>query len=85
MKNAAKRTLEKAIATASFLVAVALAFTSIILSDENDIAANTCLAIAQFLTLTATLLGIDYKFNAHGTQQFTAGNKEQQPAQHTQV
>lgn len=60
-----KRYLEKAIATASFVVAVALSFTSMILSPDNDVAANVCLVIAQFLTLTATLLGIDYKFNGH--------------------
>lgn len=61
-----KRQLEKTIATASFATAVALAFTSMIISEDNDIAANVCLVIAQFLTLTATLLGIDYKFNTYG-------------------
>lgn len=61
-----KRYLEKTIATASFLVAVALSFLSLLISEENDIAANVCLVVAQFLTLTATLLGIDYKFSAHG-------------------
>lgn len=65
----------------SFLVAVALAFTSLLLGEDNDIAANVCLVIAQFLTLTATLLGIDYKFSTHGTATtFTAGHQEQQPA-----
>lgn len=57
------RNIEKAIATASFTAAVALAFTSLLISPDNDIAANTMLTIAQFLTLTATILGIDYKFN----------------------
>lgn len=59
----AKRILEKTIATASFAVAVALSFVSMFLSKDHDIAANVCLVVAQFLTLTATLLGIDYKFN----------------------
>lgn len=59
----AKRILEKTIATASFAVAVALSFVSMFLSEDHDIAANVCLVVAQFLTLTATLLGIDYKFN----------------------
>ena len=77
-----KRHLEKTIATLSFVVAVALAFTSLFLSKDNDIAANVCLAIAQFLTLTATLLGIDYKFAAHGNQ-FSAGTAQQQPPQPT--
>lgn len=74
-----KRILEKTIATASFVVAVALAFTSIFLSEDNDIAANVCLAIAQFLTLTATLLGIDYKFTSYD-KFTTAGTSQQQPA-----
>ena len=64
----------------SFIVAVALAFTSLLISHDNDIAANVCLAIAQFLTLTATLLGIDYKFSANGQGHFTTGNPQQQPA-----
>lgn len=58
-----KRTLEKTIATASFVVAVVLAFVSMAISRDHDIAANVLFVIAQFLTLTATLLGIDYKFS----------------------
>lgn len=57
------RLLEKTIATASFVVAVVLAFVSMAISDDNDIASNVLFTIAQFLTLTATLLGIDYKFS----------------------
>lgn len=75
------RYVEKSIATASFLAAVALAFASLLISETNDIAANVCLVIAQFLTLTATLLGIDYKFNSNGFNKITPGNKEQQPTQ----
>ncbi len=59
---AENRMLEKTIATASFCTAVALAFTSMAISTDNDIASNVLFVIAQFLTLTATLLGIDYKF-----------------------
>lgn len=58
-----RRPIEKAIATASFIAAVALAFTSLLISPEHDIAANAMFTIAQFLTLSATILGIDYKFN----------------------
>lgn len=65
MKKPVSRALEKTIATASFLVAVVLAFISMFISSDQDIASNVLLAIAQFLTLTATLLGIDYKFLAH--------------------
>lgn len=57
------RILEKSIATGSFLVAVVLAFVSLAISPEHDIASNVLFVIAQFLTLTATLLGIDYKFS----------------------
>lgn len=65
MPSQQKRILEKTIATASFSVAVALSFTSLLISKEHDIAANVCLVVAQFLTLTATLLGIDYKFSSY--------------------
>lgn len=58
-----KRHLEKTIATASFVVAVVLSFLSLIISEDHDIASNVLFVIAQFLTLTATLLGIDYKFS----------------------
>lgn len=58
------RTLERLLAVASFLTAVALAFTSMLLSDDHDIAANVLFVIAQFLLFTATVLGIDYKFTS---------------------
>lgn len=57
------RRIEKSIAAASFAVAVALAFTSMLLREDHDLTANVLLAIAQFLTLCCTILGIDYKFN----------------------
>lgn len=79
------RRLEKSIATMSFLVAVALSFTSMFLSSNYDIAANVCLVVAQFLTLTATLLGIDYKFTSnHGAIKFTAGNQKQESPKPTE-
>lgn len=59
------RKLEKSIAAGSFVVAAALAFTSMAVRTDNDITANVLLAIAQFLTLTCTLLGIDYKFSTY--------------------
>lgn len=58
-----KRLLEKNIATSSFVVAVVLSFLSMAISEDHDIASNVLFVIAQFLTLTATLLGIDYKFS----------------------
>lgn len=57
------RRLEKGISAASFLTAAALAFTSMAIQEDHDVTANVLLAIAQFLTLTCTLLGIDYKFS----------------------
>lgn len=56
---------EKFVAVASFFAAVILAFTSIIVSDDHDVAAGVLMMCAQFLTLTATIFGIDYKFNSH--------------------
>ena len=51
------------LAVAAFAVAGALAFTSMLISQDHDIAANVLLAVAQFLTFAATILGIDYKLN----------------------
>lgn len=58
------RRIEKSISATSFAVAVLLAFTSMAIREDHDITANVLLAMAQFLTLTCTLLGIDYKFNS---------------------
>lgn len=57
-----KRTIEKAIAVGCFLAAVGLAFTSMIISEDHDIAAGVLMMCAQFLTLCATIIGVDYKF-----------------------
>ena len=58
------RKLEKSISSISFAVAVLLAFTSMAIREDHDITANVLLGMAQFLTLTCTLLGIDYKFSS---------------------
>lgn len=58
------RLLEKFIATASFFAAVALAFAALLLNDHADIESGALFTCAQFLTLTATILGFDYKFHA---------------------
>lgn len=57
------RKFEKTLAALSFATAVILSFVGVAIGKENGIAGNTCMVIAQFLTLTATLLGFDYKFN----------------------
>lgn len=76
-----RRTLEKTIATASFIVAVALSFISLAISEDHDIASGTLMVIAQFLTLCATILGIDYKFSfpIHDSQR----HPQQQPIEHS--
>ena len=70
-----RRIIEKGVAVASFVTAVALSFTSLLISADHDIAANVLFVVAQFLTLTATILGIDYKFTAHAKT--TSWNSEQ--------
>lgn len=61
------RRIEYTVAVTSFLVAVALAFVSLWLSDEHEVAAGNCTLVAQFLILTASIFGIDYKLNSYGT------------------
>ena len=57
-----ERKAEKFVAICSFFAAVALAFVSMIISEDHDIAAGVLMMCAQFLTLTATIFGINYKF-----------------------
>lgn len=61
------RRTEKAVAVSSFIVAVVFAFVSLSLADAHEVAAGNCSVIAQFLLLTASLFGIDYKLNSHGS------------------
>ena len=55
-----KRT-ESFVAVGSFFAAVALAFTSLLMSEDHDIAAGVLMMCAQFLLLTATIFGLNYK------------------------
>lgn len=57
--------MEYLVAIGSFLAAVGLAFTSLLISEDHDIAAGVLMMCAQFLMLTATIFGIDYKFKTH--------------------
>lgn len=57
------RKIEKAVAVGSFLAAVALSFFSVYISDNHDVASGVLMMCAQFLTLCATIFGIDYKFS----------------------
>lgn len=52
------------VAVGAFMAAVALAFTSLMISEDHDIAAGVLMMCAQFLTLTAAIFGIDYKWRS---------------------
>lgn len=66
---------EKFVAIGSFLVAAVLAFIGQHLADEGDIKGGTLMMCAQFLTLCATIFGVDYNYRKH-----TYGNKDNQSA-----
>lgn len=51
---------EAFVAIGSFLAAVALAFTSLLLSESHVIDSSVLMMCAQFLLLTATIFGLDY-------------------------
>ncbi len=53
--------IEGFVAVGSFLVAAVLAFVGQAMADQGDIRGGSLMAVAQFLTLTATIFGIDYK------------------------
>lgn len=53
--------IEGFVAIGAFLVAAALAFIGQQMAEHGDIRGGTLMACAQFLTLTATIFGIDYK------------------------
>ena len=57
---------EKFVAVCSFFAAAVLAFVSLVISPEHDIAGGVLMMCAQFLTLTATIFGINYKWNQYG-------------------
>lgn len=72
------RTIEYTVAVASFVTAVVLSFVSLWLSDEHEVAAGNCTLVAQFLILTASIFGIDYKLNSYGDSR----RPQQQSAEH---
>lgn len=49
------------VAIGSFVAAVALAFTALLLSKDTSIDTSVLMMCAQFLMLTATIFGLDYK------------------------
>lgn len=60
------RRIEYFVAVGSFIAAVVFAFVSLGISEAHEVAAGNCTVIAQFLLLTASIFGIDYKLNAYG-------------------
>ena len=60
------RRIEYIVAVASFVAAVGFAFTSLVISEAHTVAAGNCTVVAQFLILTASIFGIDYKLNSYG-------------------
>lgn len=71
------RTTEYVIACASFVAAVLFAFASLLISGTHEVAAGNCSVVAQFLLLTASIFGIDYKLNRYGTANDTKGYPKQ--------
>lgn len=69
-----KSNSEVFVAVGSFLAAVGLAFTSLMISTDHDIAAGVLMMCAQFLTLTAAIFGLDYKFKTW-TKRMRGGEK----------
>lgn len=57
--------VESTVAIGSFIAAVALAFTSLCISHDHDIAAGVLMMCAQFLMLTASIFGLDYKISKY--------------------
>lgn len=68
------RSAEYTIAVSSFIAAVVFAYISLYISEDHEVAAGNCTVIAQFLLLTASIFGIDYKLNRYGTTHTDKGD-----------
>ena len=66
---------EAFVAIGSFFAAVVLAFTSLIISEDHDIAGGVLMMCAQFLLLTATIFGLDY----HILKRISENNTKESP------
>ena len=67
--------VESFVAVSSFFAAVALAFTSLVISEDHDITSGVLMMCAQFLLLTATIFGLDY----HISKRISESDKEKSP------
>ena len=71
------RKLEYTVALGSILAAVVFAFISLYISNDHEVAAGNCTIVAQFLLLTASIFGIDYKLNSYGRTSTTRTPQQQ--------
>ena len=60
-----EKNVESTVAIGAFLAAVGLAFTSLCISHDHDIAAGVLMMCAQLLMLTAAIIGLDYKISKY--------------------
>lgn len=60
--------VESGVAIGSFLTAVAFAFTALAIRENHNLFANDLMMVAQFLMLTATIFGLDYKITSKISQ-----------------
>lgn len=60
--------VESGVAIGSFLAAVAFAFTALAIRVDHNLFANDLMMVAQFLMLTATIFGLDYKITSKISQ-----------------
>ena len=60
--------VQSSVAIGSFLAAVAFAFTALIIRENHEIIASDLMMVAQFLMLTATIFGLDYKITSRISQ-----------------
>ena len=75
--------IEAFVAIGSFLVAAALAFIGQSMAEHGDIRGGTLMGCAQFLTLTATIFGIDYKLKQLNRQGPDDGREKENAAGHS--
>ena len=60
--------VQSTVAIGSFLAAVAFAFTALLIRQNHEILAGDLMMVAQFLMLTATIFGLDYKITSKISQ-----------------
>lgn len=60
--------VESGVAIGSFIAAVAFAFTALFIRENHEIIAGDLMMVAQFLMLTATIFGLDYKISSKISQ-----------------